>query len=366
MSFSATNDASAGAIFQSAVQASGVDVSHLGQLAQVQLAVANAISGSIPDTVSTLTFTEKVIGTTALATPSAFAATTGSFFASTVSGATLMGFGTTHDVALKNRAGTTAFGVVANSTTVAAIGAMNVGGLLTITQGVANTGAVASTGYSLTGTDATVMISYAGTWNTSGNPTAFKLSITNTASGTTAALMDLLGGSAGTSSRFKVLQSGATTIAQGSVTGSSAVGALGISATWNTTGAPTAIDLAVTNTASDAASLLMNLKAGAAGATSMFKIGVTGVVTMVSNLLMGGSVGATADKVIALSNSATAPTTSVDLVHLYSADISAGHASLAIYSEEVVNAAVAVASTHRLPITINGTQYAVLLTTVLA
>lgn len=62
----------------------------------------------------------------------------------------------------------------------------------------------------------------------------------------------------------------------------------------------------------------------------------------------------------------TSPSTSVDLVHLYALDISAGHRSLAIWSEEVVNTATAVASTHRLPITINGTQYALLLTTVLA
>lgn len=291
MSFSATNDAAAGAIFQSTVQATGVDVSHLGQLAQVQLAVANALSGSIPDTVSTLTFTEKITGATALATPSAYAATAATFFASTVSGAVVMGYGTTHDVSLKNRSGTTAFGVVANSTTVAAIGAINIGGLVTITQTAANTGIVASTGYSLTGTDATGMVSYAGTWNTSGNPTALRVAITNTASGTTAALMDLLAGAAGTSSRFKVLQSGATTIAQGTVSGSSAVGMLSTSVTWNTTGAPTAIALAVTNTASDAASLLVDLRAGAAGATSMFSVGVTGNASIAGTTKLTGHVG---------------------------------------------------------------------------
>lgn len=62
-----------------------------------------------------VTFAGLLSSATALATPSALAATALNTFASTVSGATLMGFGTTHDVALKNRAGTTAFGVKANT-----------------------------------------------------------------------------------------------------------------------------------------------------------------------------------------------------------------------------------------------------------
>lgn len=110
---------------------------------------------------------------------------------------------------------------------------------------------------------------------------------------------------------------------------------------------------------------VIGVVANTTGVTMAGTLGVTGVATFTTNVLVGGSVGATAAKVVALSNAATAPTTSVDLVHLYSADISAGHASLAIYSEEVVNAAVAVASTHRLPITVNGVQYALLLSTVL-
>ncbi len=60
--------------------------------------------------------------TTAIATPSAFAATTFAGFASTVSGATLMGYGTTGDVTLKNRAGTDALYVVASTTGVVMAG----------------------------------------------------------------------------------------------------------------------------------------------------------------------------------------------------------------------------------------------------
>ena len=57
--------------------------------------------------------------------------------------------------------------------------------LQTITQGTANEGVIASTGYSLTGANAQNMLDFAGTWNTSGNPTAIKVAITNTASGST-------------------------------------------------------------------------------------------------------------------------------------------------------------------------------------
>jgi hypothetical protein len=81
---------------------------------------------------SSVTFTTLLSSVTAFATPSALAATALNAFASTVSGGVLMGFGTTHDVALKNRAGTTALGVVANTTTVAAIGSLTTGGDITL------------------------------------------------------------------------------------------------------------------------------------------------------------------------------------------------------------------------------------------
>lgn len=81
----------------------------------------NVTSGG-PITGSTITYTVKVIGTTAIATPSALIATTGQLFASTVSGATLMGFGTTGDVTLKNRAGTDVLIVLSNTTTVSFAG----------------------------------------------------------------------------------------------------------------------------------------------------------------------------------------------------------------------------------------------------
>lgn len=61
-----------------------------------------------------------------------------------------------------------------------------------------------------------------------------------------------------------------------SLTGSQATGSVDIAATWNTTGTPTAFKINVTDTASNAASLLMDLQAGGA---SKFKISKSGVVT---------------------------------------------------------------------------------------
>ena len=65
-----------------------------------------------------------------------------------------------------------------------------------ITVAAANTSALVSTGYSLTGSDATSMIDLAGTWNTTGTPTALKLNVTDTASNAASLLMDLQVGGA--------------------------------------------------------------------------------------------------------------------------------------------------------------------------
>jgi len=79
-------------------------------------------------------------------------------------------------------------------------------GLLTIAQATANTSAFVSTGYSLTGANAQSLLSLAGTWNTSGAPTAIDLNITNTTSAATSFLMNLR---VGGTSRFGILVDGA-------------------------------------------------------------------------------------------------------------------------------------------------------------
>lgn len=75
-----------------------------------------------------------ISSTTANATPSAFVATTYAGFASTVSGAAVMGFGTTSDVTLKSRSGSDAFRVTANTVNVEALGNMAITGTLTVTS----------------------------------------------------------------------------------------------------------------------------------------------------------------------------------------------------------------------------------------
>ena len=71
-----------------------------------------------------------------------------------------------------------------------------------------NAASILVSNYSLTGSDATSMFDLAGTWNTSGTPTAIKLNMTDTASNAASALMDLQVGGV---SQFKVSKAGAVT-----------------------------------------------------------------------------------------------------------------------------------------------------------
>jgi hypothetical protein len=76
------------------------------------------------------------------------------------------------------------------------------------------------------------------------------------------------------------------------------------------------------------------------------------------NVIVGGSsAGQDAVGVLVLGSTATAPTTSVDLVHLYGQDISAGNRALAVYQESAVIVAAGIASTHKIPVKWNGTVY---------
>jgi hypothetical protein len=90
-----------------------------------------------------------------------------------------------------------------------------ISGLATITQGTANAGIIASTGYSLTGSNATPMIDLAGTWNTTGNPVGLKIAITNTASGSTSKFLSFLAGAAGATEVFSVGADGAIYVGAG-------------------------------------------------------------------------------------------------------------------------------------------------------
>lgn len=82
-----------------------------------------------------------------------------------------------------------------------------------------------------------------------------------------------------------------TTHVGGGLTGSNTSSTLSITETWNTSGAPVGILYAVTNTASSASSLLMDLRSGSGGATSRFSVTVAGNVTTGGSLSVGTSIG---------------------------------------------------------------------------
>ena len=90
---------------------------------------------------------------------------------------------------------------------------------------------------------------------------------------------------------FRVNEDGQLTLVNGVMTGQSLAGSasnsvLDLATTWNTTGTPTALNLNVTDTASNASSLLMDLQVGG---TSKFKVTKSGAVT-VANIDVAGDV----------------------------------------------------------------------------
>jgi|SRR5215204_196163 len=89
------------------------------------------------------------------------------------------------------------------------------------------------------------------------------------------------------------------------------------------------------------------------------------MVRVQNNIVIGiAAPGDDALKTLALHNSATAPTNSVNLAHLFAKDIAAGRATLAMVTEEPVNADIGLASTHSGIIFWNGAKYKIPLTLV--
>lgn len=88
-----------------------------------------------------------------------------------------------------------------------AANSFGLGGRLSITA-PANASALSSTGYSLTGSDATSMIDLAGTLNTSGSPAIIKVALTNTNSGANTKFASFLAGAGGTTEVFSVQKDG--------------------------------------------------------------------------------------------------------------------------------------------------------------
>lgn len=91
-------------------------------------------------------------------------------------------------------------------------------GGITITQGTANTTILSSSGGSTTGSSTVGLVDIAGTWNTSGDVTAWKMNITDTARGANSLLMDIQRDG---STRFNVNRSGTVSITGDIVTNGS-------------------------------------------------------------------------------------------------------------------------------------------------
>ena len=87
-------------------------------------------------------------------------------------------------------------------------------------------------------------------------------------------------------------------------------------------------------------------------------------VTTDGNVIIGTTAaGATAAKVLALANSATEPTTSTDLVHIYGIDLSAGNAALAVYAEAALITTVDSTVIRKIPFRYNGVTVYLMATT---
>jgi len=76
----------------------------------------------------------------------------------------------------------------------------------------ANSSALSSTGYSLTGSNAQSMIDLAGTLNTTGSPAIIKVAMSNTASGASTKFLSFLAGASGTTEVLSVDKAGALTL----------------------------------------------------------------------------------------------------------------------------------------------------------
>lgn len=96
-----------------------------------------------------------------------------------------------------------------------------------------------------------------------------------------------------------------------------------------------------------------NLKDGTTAFTTLQVSGNAGIGT--------STFGTSADKCLALSNTATAPSDSANLVHLYAADVSAS-AVLCIYQETAPVAETDETKfSHKMKVILNGTEYFVML-----
>ncbi len=168
MTLTASSDASAGALFQSTAAKFGISIQSLGQLAQLQLVLASIMTDEPPG---------------AVAAGDIAAGTFGSGIPD--SGAYLF----------------------PSAITVGTTITTTLGGLTMTTP--ANTVDLTITGGGVTGSNTTSTVAITDIWNTSGVVTGISYAVTDTARGAGSLLLNLLAGSAGTTSMFSVSNIGA-------------------------------------------------------------------------------------------------------------------------------------------------------------
>ena len=128
---------------------------------------------------------------------------------------------------------------LANNMTASGTLAILAANTFTATQTVtpaANTNALAVSGYSLTGSNASALLNLAGTWNTSGTPSAILCNITDTASNASSLLLQLQTGGVNRATIAKTgaatfgsaaISAGATTLSLTSAAGTHNIGVIG-------------------------------------------------------------------------------------------------------------------------------------------
>lgn len=174
-------------------------------------------------------------------------------------------------------------------------------GLLTIAQATANTSALVSTGYSLTGANAQSLLSLAGTWNTSGSSSAIDLNITDTASAAGSSLLNLrVGGTPmfqiGKAGLINAVNSIVFAMAADNtpmfggagvvISGAASTVVAEFNSLWTTTGTPTSlgVDVLFDFGPSGAESFLFNTKYGGVSAFSIRKDGLVRVFNRINFL----------------------------------------------------------------------------------
>lgn len=101
----------------------------------------------------------------------------------------------------------TGSGIIFPNTATDTVAMLAIGQTFSATQTIipaANTAALISTGYSLTGSNAQSLLDLSGTLNTTGSPDVMALRVTDTARGASTKLFNIYGGASGTTSYFSV------------------------------------------------------------------------------------------------------------------------------------------------------------------